>query len=137
MNLRNFLVIKSIVSLCFGLALTLVPTALLSLYAVPLDANGAFMARFFGACLIGIGLVCWMCKNEELNTLQALALALCIGDTVGFVVALQGHLAGLTNAFGWSVVIIWLFLAAGFGYFRFINRNMSSMSGQKIRGVKG
>jgi len=125
MKLSNFLVVKAVISLAFGIAFALVPAAMMSLYGVTLDLGGAFMARFLGACLIGIGLICWLDRNADPQVLQGITLALCIGDTVGFIVALLGQLSGLTNALGWVNVVIWLLLALGLGYFRFLKPSAS------------
>ena len=125
MKLGNFLVVKAVISLAFGIAFALVPAAVMSLYGVTLDLGGALMARFLGACLIGIGLICWLDRNAAPQVLQGITLALCIGDTVGFIVALLGQLSGLANALGWVNVVIWLLLALGLGYFRFLKPNAS------------
>jgi hypothetical protein len=125
MKLSNFLVVKAVISLAFGIAFALVPAAVMSLYGVTLDLGGAYMARFLGACLIGIGLICWLDRNANPQVLQGITLALCIGDTVGFIVALLGQLSGLANALGWVNVFIWLLLALGLGYFRFLKPSAS------------
>jgi hypothetical protein len=125
MKLSNFLVVKAVISLAFGIAFALVPVAVMSLYGVTLDLGGALMARFLGACMIGIGLICWLDRNAGPQVLQGITLALCIGDTVGFIVALLGQLSGLTNALGWVNVVIWLLLALGLGYFRFLKPSAS------------
>ena len=125
MKLSNFLVVKAVISLAFGIAFALVPAAVMSLYGITLDLGGAFMARFLGACLIGIGLICWLDRNADPQVLQGITLALCIGDTVGFIVALLGQLSGLANALGWVNVVIWLLLALGLGYFRFLKPSAS------------
>jgi hypothetical protein len=125
MKLSNFLVVKAVISLAFGIAFALVPAAMMSLYGVTLDLGGAFMARFLGACLIGIGLICWLDRNADPKVLQGITLALCIGDTVGFIVALLGQLSGLANALGWVIVVIWFLLALGLGYFRFLKPSAS------------
>ena len=125
MKLSNFLVVKAVISLAFGITFALVPAAAMSLYGTTLDPSGVYMARLFGACLIGIGLICWLDRSADPQALQGITLALFIGDTIGFIVALQGQLTGLTNALGWVNVVIWLFLALGLGYFRFLKPSAS------------
>jgi hypothetical protein len=46
-------------------------------------------------------------------------LAIFVGDTIGFIVALLAQLAGTVNALGWLIVALYLLLALGFGYFQF------------------
>ena len=55
----------------------------------------------------------------DANALGAIVLALLISDIIGVIVSLIGTVTGVMNAFGWSAVIIYLFLAIGFTYFRF------------------
>ena len=125
MKLSNFLVVKAVISLVFGIVFALVPAVAMSLYGITLDAGGIMMTRFLGACLIGIGLICWLDREADPEALQGITLALCIGDTVGFLVALLGQLSGLLNALGWVNVVIWLLLALGLGYFRFLKPSAS------------
>jgi hypothetical protein len=120
MKLRNFLVVKAVISLAFGITFALVPAAVMPLYGATLDPSGTLMTRFLGACLIGIGLICWLDRSADPQALRGITLALCVGDTVGFIAALLGQLSGVMNALGWVNVAIWLFLAVGLGYFRFL-----------------
>jgi hypothetical protein len=125
MTLSRFLVVKAIISLAFGIAFAVVPAAAMALFGVTLDPAGVLMARFLGACLIGIGLVCWLDRSAGHDALQGITLGLFVGDTIGFIVALQGQLSGMMNALGWIVVAIWLLLALGLGYFRFLKGGAS------------
>lgn len=120
MKLGSFLVVKAIISLAFGIGFVAIPVAVWSIYGVTLDSTGIFMTRFVGALLIGVGLICWFTRNAETNTLNSIILSLCICDTIGFVVALCGQLSGIMNNLGWIVVAIWLLLALGLAYFRFL-----------------
>jgi hypothetical protein len=120
MKVKTFLIIKAVVSLFFGVALALLPAALMSLYGVTLDPAGTLMGRLIGACLIGIGLICWLGRDYEDDARRGVTLALFIGDTVGFIVSLVGQLSGQMNTLGWMVVVIWFLLALGNGYSRFV-----------------
>ena len=120
MTLSNFLVVKAIISLVFGIGLAVVPATVNKLFGVTLDPTGILMARLFGACLIGIGLICWLDRNADPKALQGITLALFISDTIGFVVTLLGQLSDMANTLGWVNVVIWLLLALGLGYFRFL-----------------
>jgi hypothetical protein len=83
------------------------------------------MARFFGALLLGIGLILWLCRNADWNVLKSITFSLCIADTIGFIIALAAQLAGVMNSLGWIIVVIWLLLASGLGYFRFLKPSNS------------
>lgn len=120
MKLNSFLVVKAIISLVFGIGFVLIPVVVWSFYGMTVDSVAVFTTRFFGACLIGIGLICWFTRNADSDALKRIILSLFVADTIGFIVALTGQLSGIMNAFGWIAVAIWLFLALGLGYFRFI-----------------
>ncbi len=121
MTRANFLAVKAVISLVFGILLALVPVALMSVFGATLDPTGAVMGRFVGATLIGIGLICWFARTAADSELrEAILLSLFIGDAIGFLAALMGQLSNLMGALGWIVVLIWLLLALGLGYFRFM-----------------
>lgn len=126
MRLYRFLVIKAGISLVFGLSFLLIPVETISLYGVPLDPIGAYVARYFGALLVGIGFICWFARLcTGYLEIQGILLSLFIADTLGFLIALFAQLSGAFNPLGWVNVAIWLFLAVGLGYFRFINQDYS------------
>ena len=125
MKISSFLMLKAIISLAFGIGFVAIPTAVWSIYGVKLDPAGIMMTRFFGACLGGIGLICWITRNADFNTLKGITLSLCIADTIGFIVALSAQLSGILNTLGWINVAIWLLLALGLGYFRFLKPGTS------------
>lgn len=119
MRLSRFLLIKGVITFLFGILFLLLPAGTMSLFGVTLEQVGVFMTRYFGVAMIGIGLICLIEKNKAFHALEGILLSLFITDTIGFVVALQAQLSGLLNALGWFIVLIWLLLALGLGYFRF------------------
>jgi hypothetical protein len=124
MNLKIFLSFKALVSLCFGLISLCIPTIVFPFYGINLDAQGILFAQWFGAMAIGIGFICWFARTESRSGLrQAILLSLFITDTVGFGVALAAQLREVGNMLGWSNVGLWLILALGLGYFRFIKKD--------------
>ena len=125
MKISSFLTLKAIISLAFGIGFAVIPAVLWPIYGVTLDPAGIIMTRFFGACLLGIGLICWFTRNADFNTLKGIILSLCIADTIGFIVALSAQLSGIMNTLGWINVAIWLLLALGLGYFRFLKPGTS------------
>jgi hypothetical protein len=125
MKLSGFLIVKAVISLAFGIVFAAVPAEAMSLYAVTLDPSGVLMARLLGACLMGIGLICLLDRKADPQALRGITLALCFADAVGFVVTLVSQLSGLANALGWVNVVIWLLLALGRGYFRFLKPGAS------------
>jgi len=124
MNVSIFLKIKSAISLVFGLMMVFLPTYLMPIYGVSLNLAGNVMAQWSGACLTGIGIICWYAGGASKSDLRSgVLLALFICDSIGFVASLLGQLAGMANVLGWSNVGLWLVLALGLGYFRFVSKD--------------
>lgn len=118
--MKGFLSFKAIVSLLDGIALIVVPMAYMGVFGVSLGDSGVMMAQFFGALLVGVGLICWFSRGGTRKTVGGTLLALFIADVLGFLVALKAQMAGLMNTIGWVVVILWLVMVLGLGYFRFL-----------------
>ena len=123
-KLSQLMIIKALITLVFGVGFVLVPKAVWSLYGVTLDPAGAMMTQFVGATFLLLSIVLWLARNAPYSevTLRALVLAIVIGDTIGFIVALLAQLSGVLNALGWLNVALWLLLALGFGYIRFVKK---------------
>ncbi|HKZ70591.1 MAG TPA: hypothetical protein VI547_07225 [Anaerolineales bacterium] len=121
LKLNIFLLIASVLGLAFGAPFVMAPELLLSFYGVTVEEGGIVVAQLFGASLIEVGLILILARNVTApDTQQAITLGGFVGTAIGFVVALMGQLAGRANALGWSTVVIYLALAVGFGYFRFM-----------------
>jgi hypothetical protein len=76
---------------------------------------GIVIYQFWGAALVGIGLLSWFARNiVEIAYQKVFALSLFIMNGMSFIIALKGQYAGANNL-GWSTVAIYLFLAIGFG----------------------
>jgi len=126
MKFSYLMVIKAIVCLVFGIPLLLVPGLLLSFYGITLGPGGVFMARVYGASLLGNLMLTWFARNAaDSEARRAIVLDLFIYDAIGFVVALLVQLSGLMNVLGWSIVTIYLLVALGYGYFQFVKPGAS------------
>ena len=127
MKLSNLMAIKAIIVVVFGVGFVLIPTTLLSFYGVTLDPGGVYMTQLFGAAFILLGILLWFARTASASdvALRAIVLAVAVGDTIGFIVALLAQLSGVVNALGWITVALYLLLALGFGYFRFAKPGFS------------
>ncbi len=120
MNLRILMIINTVIAGVFGIAFVLIPWQVLSLYGVQPNPPINFIGELFGAALLAFAVLTWTARNAgESDARKAIIRALFIGDAVGFILALIAQLGAVVNNVGWSTVIIYLFLAAGFGYFHF------------------
>jgi len=124
MNAGMFLKIKSVISVFSGLTMVFLSAYLMQIFDISLDRGGTVMSQWTGACLTGIGIICWYSSNEAKSALRdGVLLALFICDTIAFAVTLIAKLSGLGNVLVWSNVILWLVLALGLAYYRFIDKS--------------
>jgi hypothetical protein len=120
MKLNTLMIITAIVAFIFGLGFILAPAASINLYGTTLNPAGLFMARYFGAALLGYAFLAWLNRNAASKGVQQ---GFFVAMVLGFVVALYDGLAGSANALIWLNVVIYLLLAIGFGYFAFMKKD--------------
>ena len=89
MTFRVLLVIQAAVCLVLGIYLLLAPASLLSLLGGSLSGAGVFTGREYGAAMIG---------------------------TIGVVITVGVVVAGVLNALGWGIMLVYVFFTAGSGY---------------------
>ena len=123
MNYRTVLTVAAMLSFLFGLGFMLLPAQLSALYNVQLDDAGRYIARLYGATLFGFGLLNWFARDFVDGWVQrAVLTANFLTAALGFLFSLMAQLGGVpgANALGWSTVLLYLLLALGFGYLRFM-----------------
>ena len=87
---------------------------------VTFGVGAAYLARLYGATLVGNMLLCWFGRNVEKGAVrQAIVLDLFFYDLIGFIAVLIFYFNGTFNLIGLSVGFLYLFLAIGFGLFLF------------------
>lgn len=117
MKYRTLLTVNSGLAIVFGIACVLMPAQLLANYDVSLAPMGLVIYQFWGAALIGLGLLTWFARSVNESALQRkYGLALFITNGLSCVMAVRGQFAG-ANSFGWSTVALFFLLALGFGAF--------------------
>ena len=120
MKFSTFMIMYAVVSAVFGLGFVLMPGQLLPIYGVEPDAALSLIGQFFGAAIISLAILAWLVRNlSDSEARRAIVLALLVGETLGFIMALIGQLNGILNALGWSVVVVYLFFTLGLAYFQF------------------
>lgn len=123
MTLKNLFIINAILALIYAFGDLIIPKAIVALYYVNKTPTPEVLLalRFFGWGLLAVGLITAFAANTpHSEAKQAIVKGLFTADVIGLIVSLMGVFNGTFNAFGWSAVIIYLFLACGFGYFWFI-----------------
>jgi len=120
MKLKVLFIITAFIAIVFGVAFTIIPAKVYSLYGIESTAGLDYMAQLFGTALIGFGLIAWIARNAtDSPARRAIILAFFISDGIGFVIALIGQLNEILGSLGWLTVAIYFLLSLGFGYFQF------------------
>lgn len=120
MKFKTIMVIKAIVCLVFFPVMLFLPEQFFSLFEVSFSGGMAFLARIYGATLVGNMLLTWFGRNAEKGPVrQAIVLDAFFYDLIGFVSVLIFYLNDTLNAFAFGPMFIYLFLTVGFGVFLF------------------
>ena len=119
MKVNTLVVVAAVLALLFGLAFFLIPAQFITIYGLKLEPLGQFMARYFGSALLGVAALNWFARNQ---VSRVVILADFVLSVAGLVVGFWQAISGLGNSLVWTTVIIYLFLALGFGYYSFLNQ---------------
>jgi hypothetical protein len=118
MTIRTFFAILAVLSVLFGIGFVLAPAQVLASYGIAHSPALALLGRLFGGALLTLGIILWLARDfRDDAAIRTVLVAALIGDAVNLVVATMGTMSGVVNALGWSTVLIYLFGAAGSGYF--------------------
>jgi len=114
MSAKLFLGISAILGLAYGIAFLFAPVPTGEIYGVAMSPPTIMEVRFWGATLIGLGLIFWLVRGTtDAAVLRGLLSGFAVGNLAGLWVAINGTIAGTMNATGWSAVAIYALLLAG------------------------
>ena len=117
MTVKTFFIIIAVLALVHGVGFVLIPEQVAASYGMASSAATLLMARLFGAALVGLALIFWFARDGSSESVRAVFIATVVGNTAGLIVVAMGTIAGTLNAMGWVAALIYLFGAAGSGYF--------------------
>ncbi len=117
MTIKTFFTIIAILALVHGIGFVLVPEQVAASYGLATSPPTVLMGRLFGAALLALGLIFWFARDGSSETVRIVFIATVIANTVGLIIVLMGTMAGTMNSMGWIAALIYLFGAAGSGYF--------------------
>lgn len=117
MTMKTFFTIISALALVHGVGFVLLPEQVAASYGMATSASTVLMARLFGATLLGLGLVVWFARGGSSESARSVLISVTISNIVGLIVVVMGTAAGTLNSMGWIATLIYLFGAAGSGYF--------------------
>lgn len=104
---RTVATVSAIVSVAYGLAALLVPNALGSLFGITYDTAAVYAGRLLGGSYIGYGIANFMTRDTaDPLTRRAISAGNAFAWAVGLIVSTMAQLEGLSNAMGWTTVIL-------------------------------
>jgi hypothetical protein len=127
MTLKRLFVLNAAIAVGYGIALLVATDPILDLYGISPNAEGVYMARWFGVGLLAMGLSTWLARDAA-DSAGGLALArsLAVAYGIGVVLALWGTLFGPFNALGWIAVGLNLALGSGLAWSQLIQAKTPS-----------
>jgi Na+/melibiose symporter-like transporter len=126
MKLQHLFTINLVFAIFFGISCSLFAGWVLQMYGLVPDDGAIWTTRLAGGSILGFATLMWFGrKSTSVDARRAIALALLIQDTVGFVASMEIQLSGSVNTIGWSSPILYGFLALGYAYFLYIRPSSS------------
>jgi uncharacterized protein YjeT (DUF2065 family) len=126
MNVKVFLAIAAAIAVVYGIAFITVPDFVQATYGMTSTASSILAARYFGLTLLGLGLVTWLVREtSDQKALRGLLSGLAIQSLIGALVSIWGTTSGTMNGMGWSAVLIYAVLLAGYVYYLFADRTVT------------
>jgi hypothetical protein len=118
MRLRGLFTVNLPIAIFFGSVCVLLADWTLELYGLVPDEAAVWTTRLVGGSILGFASLMWYGRRTpDQAARRAIALALLIQDLVGLGASFLVQVGGSMNAFGWSKVILYGALAAGYTYF--------------------
>ena len=120
MKYKAILTINAILSSISGILCMVAPAQLLSHYDVSLSPMGLVIYQFWGATLLGLGMLIWLLRDiKDFVQQRKISLVLFVVYILNCVMAFRGQYAG-ANARGWSMVVLFAIFALAYGIFAFL-----------------
>lgn len=121
MKLRNLYLVNSIITLVLALGLILMTSVMVNLFGMNNVAETRALSQLLGVGLVVSGMITLLAREvTDPMAVSAINYSNLIAGVLGVVIALNATLTGVFGWFGWVLVVVYLFIALGFGYFQFI-----------------
>jgi hypothetical protein len=115
--LAVLLTITAVIGALYGVVTLLAPAAYLQMLGLDPNPSAILQARYFGAAVLGAGLMLGMARKAQEPTMQrALSLGNFVVVTGSAVVTIIGLASGLLSAVGWGFLASEVLLALGYGF---------------------
>jgi hypothetical protein len=121
MKLKHLFTVNLFFAVFFGLSCSLFPRWVFQLYGLAPNDAAIWTARLVGGSILGFATLMWFGrKTESVEARGAIAVALLLQDAIGCIASIEIQLTGSVNAFGWSSIALYGFLALAYAFFLFI-----------------
>jgi hypothetical protein len=118
MTIRLFLSIIGALGVVHGVAFTIAPDQVASVYGLQTSPAVALVSRLFGGALVAWGAILWLAKRfRDEAAVRAVLISTAVAEAISLCFVIQSTMAGTMNAMGWVALMIYLFGAVGCGYF--------------------
>jgi hypothetical protein len=126
MSVKMFLAIAAAIAVVYGIAFVAAPDFVQANYGMTTNASSILAGRYFGLTLLGLGLITWLVREtSDVKALRGLLWGLAIQSAIGVLVSIWGTSSGTMNGMGWSAVLIYAVLLAGYLYYLFVDRTVA------------
>ena len=118
MTFRNLATAGAVVSVLYAIGALAMPGGFQELTG----AEGSqLLLQWLGSSATGYAVLLWMARDvTEMAAQRAVSIGMLAGFGVGFVVTLLAQMGDAATSAGWVSAILFLLLAAGFGYAAFM-----------------
>lgn len=121
MNYRTMFFLNAFIAVLLGLGFLVVPGRILGQFGVDGYAATKLLSQFFGAAMLGLGLLLWFAKDvTEGNLQKGMGIALLVGAMAGLITTLVGTTAGILRANWWIAVVVYAILGLAYAYLVFV-----------------
>ena len=118
MKLRHLFMVNILIAIFFGGSCAFFPHFVYSLYGVIPDEAAIWASRLVGGSILGFATLMWFgIKVASAESRRAIAIALLVQDSIGFVASIIFQLKEEVNAFGWFSLALYGVLALVYAYF--------------------
>lgn len=124
MKLQHLFTINFFIAVFFGISCSVFAAWVLQLYGLEPNPAAIWTTRLVGGSILGFASLMWFGrKASSVETQKAIAYALLVQDSIGFIASMEIQLGGSVNAFGWTSPILYGLLTLGYAYFVFRRTN--------------
>jgi hypothetical protein len=130
MSLQRLFAINLVLALLFGLSCALLPGEICAAYGLTANTAALWTTRLLGGSLLGFATLMWFgWRSAPGGTRRAIAFALLVQDSIGFVASLEAQGRRDMTSLGWSNLVLYGLLALGYAYFLFLAPNRTEPIG--------